>query len=47
MRKLNIRYTLLTKVLGLDKHIFEREIVNIYAHISFIIRFECSKEPSN
>ena len=33
--------------IGLDKHIFEHNIVNIVLPISLSIRFGCSKEPSH
>ena len=32
---------------GLDKQLFERQIVNIFLPISFNICFGCSKEPSH
>ena len=33
--------------IGLDKHIFERKIVNIVFLSSFHVCFGCSKEPSH
>ena len=34
-------------IIGLDKHFFERKIVNIFLPISFNICFGCSKELSH
>ena len=36
-----------TSIIGLDKHIFLRKIVNIFLPIMFSICFGCSKETSH